>query len=48
MVAILAQRLVRLNCPKCREVYKPEQDEIDLLKLTPEEIASGKLAKGKG
>jgi type II secretory ATPase GspE/PulE/Tfp pilus assembly ATPase PilB-like protein len=48
MVAILAQRLVRLNCPKCREVYKPEQDEIDLLKLTPEEISSGKLAKGKG
>jgi type II secretory ATPase GspE/PulE/Tfp pilus assembly ATPase PilB-like protein len=48
VVAILAQRLVRLNCPKCREVYKPEQDEIDLLRLTPEELETGKFAKGKG
>lgn len=47
-VAILAQRLVRLNCAKCRAPYTPQADEIDLLKLTPEEIASGKLMKGKG
>lgn len=48
IVAILAQRLVRLNCPKCREVYRPEQDEIDMLKLTEAEVAEGKFAKGKG
>lgn len=48
IVAILAQRLVRLNCPKCREAYRPEQDEIDMLKLTQAEVAEGKFAKGKG
>jgi type II secretory ATPase GspE/PulE/Tfp pilus assembly ATPase PilB-like protein len=48
IVAILAQRLVRLNCPKCREQYKPTKDEIELLKLTPEQVEGGKWAKGKG
>jgi len=47
-VAILAQRLVRLNCPKCREPYRPTKDEIELLKLTPEMVESGKWGKGKG
>jgi type II secretory ATPase GspE/PulE/Tfp pilus assembly ATPase PilB-like protein len=47
-VAILAQRLVRLNCPKCRQPYRPEPDEIEMLKLTPEEVASGRLHKGAG
>ena len=48
LVAILAQRLVRLNCPKCRQQYKPTNDEIDMLGLTPEEVEGGKWAKGKG
>lgn len=48
MVAILAQRLVRLNCPKCREPYKPTVDEIETLKFTQEELSSGRFAKGKG
>jgi len=48
IVAILAQRLVRLNCPKCREKYSPTPDEVDLLKLTSAEVESGRWAKGKG
>jgi type II secretory ATPase GspE/PulE/Tfp pilus assembly ATPase PilB-like protein len=48
MTAILAQRLVRLNCPKCRVAYKPTEDEIQSLKLTPEELETGRFAKGKG
>jgi len=48
MVAILAQRLVRLNCPKCRATYTPTEDEIDMLKLTHEEIAGATFAKGRG
>jgi type II secretory ATPase GspE/PulE/Tfp pilus assembly ATPase PilB-like protein len=48
IVAILAQRLVRLNCPKCREPYRPTKDEIELLKLTPEQVEGGKWGKGKG
>ncbi len=47
-VAILAQRLVRLNCGKCREAYQPSVDEIDMLKLTEGELAEGKFAKGRG
>ncbi|MFI5384753.1 MAG: GspE/PulE family protein [Fimbriimonadales bacterium] len=48
IVGILAQRLVRLNCPKCRHAYKPTPDEIDMLGLTPEELEKGSWAKGKG
>ncbi|HEY0868653.1 MAG TPA: GspE/PulE family protein [Fimbriimonas sp.] len=47
-VAILGQRLVRLNCPRCREPYRPTEDEIDVLKLTASELETGKFAKGKG
>jgi type II secretory ATPase GspE/PulE/Tfp pilus assembly ATPase PilB-like protein len=47
-VAILAQRLVRLNCSKCRETYQPTPDEIEMLKFTESEIATAKFAKGKG
>lgn len=48
IVGILAQRLVRLNCPKCREKYTPTSDEVDLLKLSGGEVESGRWAKGKG
>jgi type II secretory ATPase GspE/PulE/Tfp pilus assembly ATPase PilB-like protein len=48
MVAILAQRLVRLNCPKCREPYRPNEDEMQIMKFTPEELAAARFAKGKG
>lgn len=47
-VAILAQRLVRLNCGKCREQYRPNDDEIEMLKITESELAEGKFAKGRG
>ena len=47
-VAILAQRLVRLNCPKCAKPYKPTDDEINMLSLTPEEIGRGRFMKGEG
>ncbi len=47
-VAILAQRLVRLNCPKCRERYVPTADEMTMLNLTPEELEGAKFAKGRG
>ena len=48
MVAILAQRLVRLNCSKCREAYRPTPDEMEVLKFTPEELEKARFAKGKG
>lgn len=48
LVAILAQRLVRLNCPKCRQPYTPTADEISSLGLTPEDLEKGRYAKGAG
>lgn len=47
-VAILAQRLVRLNCPKCREPYQPTQDELEMCRFTPDEIAAAQFTKGRG
>ncbi len=46
--AILAQRLVRLNCPKCRAPYKPSEDEIATLGITEEEVSRAKFGKGTG
>ncbi|HMS55376.1 MAG TPA: ATPase, T2SS/T4P/T4SS family, partial [Fimbriimonadaceae bacterium] len=48
IVAILAQRLVRLNCGKCREAYKPTPDEVEMLRLDSESLGSGTFAKGRG
>lgn len=48
LVAILAQRLVRLNCPKCRERYTPNPDEIEMMRLTSAEVSEGQWAKGRG
>ncbi len=48
MVAILGQRLVRLNCSKCREIYRPTSGELETLRITQEELTSARFAKGKG
>jgi len=37
VLCVVAQRLVRLLCPKCKEPYEPTQDVIDELKLPPGE-----------
>lgn len=47
-VAILAQRLVRLNCAKCRQPFTPDADEVDMLGLSPEERTNAKFFKGAG
>ncbi len=47
-VAILAQRLVRLNCNKCREPFKPDEDDLKMMGLTAGEIEGAQFAHGKG
>ena len=47
-VAIMAQRLVRLNCPKCREPFTPPEDELLALGLTPERVGNAQFLRGKG
>lgn len=48
IMAVMAQRLVRVVCPKCTEQYTPTQEEIDLFEITPDELAAGKWVKGRG
>ncbi len=36
VVAIIAQRLVRVLCPHCKEVYTPDEETLANLGLTPE------------
>src|SRR6185369_9520655 len=39
VMAIMAQRLVRVVCPKCKESTKPDPALIQALEATPEQIA---------
>jgi len=48
VVAVLAQRLVRMNCPSCRFAYRPSDQELDELKLVREELIDNQLYKGEG
>ncbi|MBX3386129.1 MAG: Flp pilus assembly complex ATPase component TadA [Phycisphaeraceae bacterium] len=45
---IVAQRLVRTICPKCKEQYEPREEELMELGLLPEDIGGRKLFRGKG
>ena len=46
--AIMAQRLVRTICPRCKEPYTPSKYEMDMLKLDPEEMKKTTIYKGRG
>ncbi len=46
--AILAQRLVRTVCKKCKEAYTPDPGVVKDIGLTPENITGVKFHKGKG
>ena len=46
--AVLAQRLVRRICRKCRRSYEPSQDVMDILDVDPLEIADKNFYFGDG
>ncbi|NLG35438.1 MAG: type II secretion system ATPase GspE [Lentisphaerae bacterium] len=46
--AIMAQRLVRRICEKCKEPYQPEESELRLLGPVANQLASAQLYHGKG
>ncbi len=48
VVAILAQRLVRLNCQKCIQPYQPLPEELKTLGISAEEVGKAKFMKGAG
>ncbi|MFK7769898.1 MAG: GspE/PulE family protein [Mariniblastus sp.] len=48
VVAILAQRLVRTICPKCRARHTPSEQAIKEAGVTPEQVAGATFMRGKG
>ncbi len=45
---IIAQRLVRSICPKCKESYEPTETQLMELSLTPDDVKGRSLFRGKG
>ncbi len=48
VIAIMGQRLVRINCPKCKDSYMPEPEELHAAGTTLERFQGGTPMKGKG
>jgi len=45
---IVAQRLVRMICPKCKEEYTPGEEELLELQLTPDDVRGKRFYRGRG
>jgi general secretion pathway protein E len=48
LLGILAQRLVRIICPNCKEEAQPDARLIDSLQLEPHEIEGVRFYEGRG
>jgi type IV pilus assembly protein PilB len=48
IIAIMAQRLVRLVCPKCKEPDEPSASEIKASGLTPTQLKTATFQRGRG
>ncbi|MGO9246655.1 MAG: type II secretion system ATPase GspE [Verrucomicrobiia bacterium] len=46
--AIMAQRLIRKVCAKCRQPYTPSEYEMKTLKLNPDEMKNAAIVRGTG
>jgi len=48
VIGILAQRLVRVVCSKCKQVVTPSKEVLEEAQITPEEAAKATFLRGKG
>ena len=48
VIAVLAQRLVRVNCPKCKQPHQPLETQIEAAGITPEMLQGATFMKGRG
>jgi type IV pilus assembly protein PilB len=48
LIAIMAQRLVRVNCSKCKEPDQPSSVEIKASGLTTDQLKSATFMRGRG
>jgi len=48
LMAVLAQRLVRTACKKCRTPFEPTESQLTLLNLSPHDIGEKSFYYGRG
>ncbi len=48
VTGVLAQRLVRRICTRCREQVEPTEEELERLQLTPEQAKKIRFHRGRG
>ncbi|MBI9076454.1 MAG: type II secretion system ATPase GspE [Desulfatibacillum sp.] len=48
VLAVMAQRLVRVLCPHCKEPHTPDEASMAFLKMTAEDLAQGQIYKPMG
>jgi len=48
VVAVLAQRLVRVVCTKCKQPHQPLDSQIQEAGITPEQLETATFMKGRG
>ena len=48
VIGILAQRLVRVVCSKCKQPDTPSDTQLELAGITSEQAATASFARGKG
>jgi len=48
VIGIMAQRLVRVVCEKCKQPYMPSESVLQAAGLTAEQVAGAKFMKGRG
>ncbi|HYV37722.1 MAG TPA: GspE/PulE family protein [Gemmataceae bacterium] len=48
VIAIMAQRLVRVICPKCKEKDTPPASEIKAAGYTPQQLQTANFSRGRG
>ncbi|MDZ7619017.1 MAG: ATPase, T2SS/T4P/T4SS family [Patescibacteria group bacterium] len=48
VVAIMAQRLVRVVCQKCKQPYSPSASQLEAAGITPAMAKNANFARGKG
>ncbi len=46
--AVIAQRLLRVNCPHCLEPFEPDPRQVEQLGLRPDQTAGKKFMHGRG
>jgi general secretion pathway protein E len=48
LIAVIAQRLVRILCVKCKELYRPLNDELVRIGIDPSEVPESGLYRARG